>query len=182
MLCLQTYICRDNRKYKRIFLAMTEVHSVQVVTERAAVLGLFWAEQRGEVPLHLAESRQSSGHYRIPWAQTSHPPGNRENGGNQRVREVVHPASVCSVTYTTCCPHSADTITDIIRNTWNKGRKMAHCSKYPLTVQFIHYSYSSVRLWVSKRLWMLLWTGIQVLIKDIMHQWYQCMWKSTGSN
>jgi hypothetical protein len=56
-----------NRKYKRIFpFAMAEVHSVQVEGEGSRDEGLCW-----EVPLRLAES----GDYRIPSAQTSHPPG-----------------------------------------------------------------------------------------------------------
>jgi hypothetical protein len=114
----QTCIFPDNRKHERIFVAMAEVHSVQVVT-RAAM-----PEQRGEVPLRLAESRQASGDYRIPSAQTSHPLGNKENGGNRRVRER-------SFTQPVPAAHTANT----------KQGKMAQRSEYarnvPVTVKQI---------------------------------------------
>ena len=110
------------------------------------------------------ESPQSSGDYRIPSAQTSHPPGNRENGGNQRVRG--RSPSQCSLGHLDyLLPTQCSTITDIIRSTRNKGGKIVHCSQSSLHVPFMHYWYSPMRGSQLQR-WELLWAEIHFLIKE----------------
>jgi hypothetical protein len=120
-------------------VVMTEVHSVYVVVEE-----LLCREAQGSTVRSDWESRQSSGDYRIPSAQTSHPPGNRENGGNQRVRG--RSPSQCSLGHLDyLLPTQCSTITDIIRSVWNKGGKIVHCSQSSLHVPFIHHRYSPMR-------------------------------------
>ena len=141
-------------------VVMTEVHSVYVVVEK-----LLCRAAQGSTVRSDWESRQSSGDYRIPSAQTSHPPGNRENGGNQRVRG--RSPSQCSLGHLDyLLPTQCSTITDIIRSTWNKGGKIVHCSQSPLHVPFIHHRYSPMRGCQLYR-WTVLWARTHFLIKEI---------------